>query len=566
MPISLNGSSGITTPAVTSTTAIGTASGGTNLGGATPFTSGGVVYASSTSALATGSALTFDGTSILSNLNTSTAPRYRVGYNSSTYADWYRNSSTGNYTFESQEQGSAFIWSLRPSAGSATEYMRLTSAGNVGIGTSSPTSLLHIEASATATIELDSTNSSRGNFYIQSKVVGNTNWFQIGEDTGGDFFTIMSDNNGTGGNAGNVGIGTSSPSAKLEVVAGTGSQALTVFRTGDGTAANNAGGGFSATSSATAGSRTARMWLDADGANFGGSDYFYIDKVGNSGEVALIQQSAAAMTFQTNGAEKMRITSAGNVGINTNSPSNMLHVLSSSTTVTVAKFAATNYGNLGTTYIEIGTQNGDGGSRIGSLNPSGNLSTLVFETMTGTSGVYAERARIDSSGNFLVGTTTSALHSSNSVVLVSNNGSVVGQIICNHAGDTGSGELYANFGRGGSSIGSISQNGTTAVSYNTTSDYRLKNTIAPMTGALAKVALLKPVTYKWNVDGSNGEGFIAHELAEVVPHAVTGAKDAVDANGNPKYQGMDVSFLVATLTAALQELDAKFEAYKASHP
>ena len=97
---------------------------------------------------------------------------------------------------------------------------------------------------------------------------------------------------------------------------------------------------------------------------------------------------------------------------------------------------------------------------------------------------------------------------------------------------------------------------TTNTTYNTSSDYRLKNTIAPMTGALAKVALLKPCTYKWNVNGSDGEGFIAHELAEVVPHAVTGAKDAVDAEGKPKYQGVDTSFLVATLTAAIQEQQA----------
>ena len=78
-----------------------------------------------------------------------------------------------------------------------------------------------------------------------------------------------------------------------------------------------------------------------------------------------------------------------------------------------------------------------------------------------------------------------------------------------------------------------------------------------MTGALAKVAALKPVTYKWNIDNSEGEGFIAHELAEVCPHAVTGEKDAVDAEGNPQYQGIDVSFLVATLTAEIQELSAK---------
>jgi len=87
-----------------------------------------------------------------------------------------------------------------------------------------------------------------------------------------------------------------------------------------------------------------------------------------------------------------------------------------------------------------------------------------------------------------------------------------------------------------------------------------------MTGALAKVALLKPVTYTWKLDGSASEGFIAHELAEVCPHAVFGEKDAVNEDGSIKSQGIDTSFLVATLVAAIQELNTKFEEYKASHP
>ena len=77
-----------------------------------------------------------------------------------------------------------------------------------------------------------------------------------------------------------------------------------------------------------------------------------------------------------------------------------------------------------------------------------------------------------------------------------------------------------------------------------------------MTGALDKVALLKPCTYKWNLDSSSGEGFIAHELAEVCPYAVTGEKDAVNEDGSIKSQGIDTSFLVATLTAAIQEQQA----------
>lgn len=104
-------------------------------------------------------------------------------------------------------------------------------------------------------------------------------------------------------------------------------------------------------------------------------------------------------------------------------------------------------------------------------------------------------------------------------------------------------------------VGTINTNGS-ATAYNTSSDYRLKQNIAPMTGALSKVAQLKPVTYKWKVDGSNGQGFIAHELQAVVPDCVSGEKDAVDKDGKPEYQGVDVSFLVATLTAAIQELKA----------
>jgi hypothetical protein len=84
-----------------------------------------------------------------------------------------------------------------------------------------------------------------------------------------------------------------------------------------------------------------------------------------------------------------------------------------------------------------------------------------------------------------------------------------------------------------------------------------------MIGALAKVAALKPCTYTWKEDGSAGEGFIAHELAEVCPQAVVNEKDAINEDGSIKPQGVDTSFLVATLTAAIQELKAELDATKA---
>jgi hypothetical protein len=184
------------------------------------------------------------------------------------------------------------------------------------------------------------------------------------------------------------------------------------------------------------------------------------------------------------------------------------------------------------------------------------LTTPVINGFTGdTSVINIGSGQIykDASGNLLVGTTSNGFSNSKSVYIQT---SSTGLITVQHPNTETSGAAYLWFTYNGGAIGSIAQNGTTGVSYNTSSDYRLKNTIAPMTGALATVAKLKPCTYKWNVDGSDGQGFIAHELQEVVAGCVTGEKDAVDAEGKPQYQGVDTSFLVATLTAAIQEQQA----------
>lgn len=173
---------------------------------------------------------------------------------------------------------------------------------------------------------------------------------------------------------------------------------------------------------------------------------------------------------------------------------------------------------------------------------------------------FTQAMRLNSDGVLLVGT-TSVISSSYRVNIQIP--STTGGIILKAFGSTASPLAFLN--SAGTTVGGVDTTNT-ATTYNTSSDYRLKNSIAPMTGALAKVAALKPCTYKWKADGSDGEGFIAHELAEVCPQAVTGEKDAVDAEGNPQYQGIDTSFLVATLTAAIQELKAEFDAYKASHP
>ena len=359
--------------------------------------------------------------------------------------------------------------------------------------------------------------------------------------------------------------------------------------------------------------------------------------VASDGTVTPAKLSTGGMSWDT----------SGNVGIGTSSPGYNLHVKNGGGNC----FIAAQYGT--------GT--------IGLLTAGSN--TVDLKAFNGTNDVLtfttgaSERMRIDSSGNLLVGGTAYGAGNAG-LSLAKPDGSGCFSVCA--AGGSGYHWRFGNVTNG--IVGSISTT-TTTTTYSTSSDYRLKEDIAPMSGALAKVTALKPVTYKWKVDGSAGEGFIAHELAEVVPQCVIGEKDAmqseqyqvgtqtvtkqrqvtdlrieereeivlvdgkrvlrmveheievplfeevnvynedgslatvtipavVDEDGNvvtpemivlrtmqapviqeydeeepvmgerevPLYQGIDTSFLVATLTAAIQELKAEFDAYKALHP
>ena len=289
-----------------------------------------------------------------------------------------------------------------------------------------------------------------------------------------------------------------------------------------------------------------------------------------SGSDFYIQQREAASVFiSTNGTNAVTVDASQNVGIGTTSPAARLQVLGAGATgqgtadTYTLMYESTTQGNgAGLWFGAMSTENT---GVIGSTTGSGNI---AFQTYNGG---WGERARITYDGNLLVGTTATNVTSGGYNFLINDGGTGYATQYIGHATGAPSGYAYLNFKYAGTTIGTITQNGTTAVAYNTSSDYRLKNTIAPMTGALAKVAQLKPVTYKWNADGSDGQGVIAHELQEVVPDCVTGEKDAVetytDEDGNeqtrPKYQGVDTSFLVATLTAAIQELSAKVDTLQA---
>jgi hypothetical protein len=116
----------------------------------------------------------------------------------------------------------------------------------------------------------------------------------------------------------------------------------------------------------------------------------------------------------------------------------------------------------------------------------------------------------------------------------------------------------------GSPYAAITSNGTT-VTYGTSSDYRLKTNVAPLAGSAAKVKALKPCSYNWvKAPEILSQGFLAHELALVVPQAVVGEKDAVNADGSIKPQQVDLSYVIPVLTAALQEALARIEALEAA--
>jgi len=337
-----------------------------------------------------------------------------------------------------------------------------------------------------------------------------TGAFTTLSSTGNSYFATSS---------GNVGIGTSSPQSRLEVRQDQ-SGAITRVIANNNFANTGAGSSF--------------------------DYYFGTTRLG--GLTHAFAASGAYLGFDvwsgSAATQRMLLDGSGNLGIGTSSPGAKLQVTDSTSAAATALMRFVGQNNYQMDVQSVTSSNSTVGSRYNFVVNSSN-----GEFSWSNSG--GERARIDSSGNLLVGKTNTTGVNAGAVL------TATGGFTLTRTGTSASDQVVFYRGTAGSEVyvGTITTTGT-ATSYVTSSDYRLKNTIAPMTGALAKVALLKPCTYKWNADGSNGEGFIAHELAEVVPDCVSGKKDAVNEDGSIKPQGIDTSFLVATLTAAIQEQQA----------
>ena len=456
-----------------------------------------------------------------------------------------------------------FQWRTAPSgtAGTAisfTQAMTLNSSGYVGIGTTTINSNLSLGAFNTA----GTSNSIR--LYDDGAAITSTsnNSYGFGFITNGLSYTA-----GTSGShqfytanaermridsSGNVGIGTTSPTVPLQVIGSVGGYAAYI-------------GG--STYQLRVYTDTAQVQLNTGG-----------------GEVIQFLPASNALTFATNGSERARIDSSGNllVGITTPYSGTVSNItattgvdIGSSSTATSKQLQFIRNGSTGTAgsiYATAGSFTNYCGMDLVIENVGGGSQAGYLKFNTTNNATVAERMRISSAGSVYVNT-TSALSPDNAYLSVAGSSSVPCITVLGGAGpwaikvgttDTSSTRYMIGIcNNSGATLGGITTNGT-VITYGGTSDYRLKENVQPLSDALEKISQLKPVTYTWKSTGAAGNGFIAHELAEVFPDAVAGEKDALEENGSIKAQMIDPSKLVATLTAAIQEQQALITAQSAT--
>jgi hypothetical protein len=341
---------------------------------------------------------------------------------------------------------------------------------------------------------------------------------------------------GTGGtdlmtltNGGNLGIGTTSPSKKLDVFTTASSATEYQLSLRNGAGANSVSSGI------------------AFGFNSSSLDPDYLSAI--SSIITDRSTRAADLTFLTAAtgtlAERMRITSGGLVGIGTSAPGNYY---STKLVVAVGDEDGITIAGGGDNFLMFA----DGQTGLdryrGFIHYSHDTNFLAF----GSDG--AERMRITSGGDLIVGATSiPGAGSSTTGVSLGASGYITAQraaATVGYFGRSNDGELFA-FYNNTTQVGNISV-AASSTSYNTSSDYRLKQDLKDFSG-LDLVTKIKTYDYEWKADKTRNYGVIAHELQSVINYAVTGVKDGKE------MQGVDYSKIVPVLIKAIQELNDKIK-------
>jgi len=428
----------------------------------------------------------------------------------------------------------------RPSGGTATQRMRITSAGLVGIGTTDMQNQLNVggAASGDSAIYILGSRGSADNL-----AAGNLTFRNVSNGTGDVNLTRIQTLTGTGSSQsqkGQLTFSTNNGSGLAERIRIDSSGSLLVDK-------------------AATGIGTAGIELTHDNVILGtrdGGTAQYLNRLTSDGNVIEFQKTGSTV---------------GSIG----AKSGVAYiVLNDTTSDNVAALKGAGGAILPSTNAgadKDGTMSlGSSDARFATGYFSGDVNATNFtgvgdgDTFIGMSGSNImrfstgneEAARIDSSQNFLVGLTSIGATPNQGFGVAISGTSSTGNI---KTVGTGS-HTHFIVVNASNIVGGITSN-SSSTAYNTSSDYRLKENVVAMTGATERLKQLNPSRFNFIADADTTvDGFLAHEVQDIVPEAITGTKDAVDADGNPEYQGIDQSKLVPLLVATIQELEARIAA------